>query len=79
MAGAAVWARGIPDRVEADINKAIEEATANIAAICAVPPGHETYENTFAAFDIAKKASLKWGGSSTLLETLGAGLPADCE
>lgn len=50
------WSQLTPERVEADITAAIEEAKANLDAICAVSPGSETYENTYLAFDNASTA-----------------------
>lgn len=56
------WSLLTPERVEIDINTAISKAEANLAAICAVAPGSETYENTFAAFDEASNALDRgWG------------------
>ena len=56
------WSQLTPDRVESDITTAIEEATANIEAICAVAPGTETYQNTFAAFeDASESLDRGWG------------------
>jgi len=56
------WSQLTPDRVDADITAAIDEAKANIDAICAVPAGSETYENTFRAFeDASESLDRGWG------------------
>ena len=56
------WSQLTPDRVEADINRAIEEAQTKLDAICAVAPGAETYQNTFQAFDLATELLNRgWG------------------
>ena len=56
------WSQLTPDRVEADINLAIEEAQTRLDAICAVAPGTETYQNTFQAFDVATEVLNRgWG------------------
>ena len=56
------WSQLTPDRVKSDITASINEAKANLNTICAVTPGTETYENTFAAFENASESLDRgWG------------------
>lgn len=45
------WSRLTPQQGVADVRRALEQARQRVEAICAVPTGQTTWENTFDAFD----------------------------
>ncbi|MDB4708871.1 hypothetical protein OAE95_01745, partial [Akkermansiaceae bacterium] len=47
------WSTLTPEHIEADVTQAIETGRTNIEAIKTLPLGEVTYENTFAALEIA--------------------------
>ena len=56
------WSQLVPEKVESDIEAGITEAQAHIDGICAVSPADASYENTFAALELATEAlSRGWG------------------
>ena len=56
------WSQLVPDKVEADIEAGIAEAQGLIDEICSLPREGVTYENTFAALELATESlSRGWG------------------
>ena len=56
------WQRLTPDRVESDIEAALEEAKAEIEAICQVDASQADFDNTFLALERAGETlSRAWG------------------
>ena len=56
------WSQLVPEKVQPDIEAGITEAQSNIDEICAVSPEEATYENTFAALELATESlSRGWG------------------
>ncbi|MDB4377444.1 M3 family metallopeptidase [Akkermansiaceae bacterium] len=56
------WSTLTPEHIEADVTQAIETGRTNIEAIKTLPLGEVTYENTFAALEIATEdLDRSWG------------------
>ena len=56
------WSQLVPKKVQSDIEAGITEAQGLIDEICAVSPEEVTYENTFAALELATESlSRGWG------------------